>query len=139
MWLSMKSDDSVVFDGLMIGHKQWGCDFTVGHSFVRKPFKGNNPCHTHNFQEFLAWYGGNPDEFGASVSCSNRTCHLSSSNVTYFSKNSQSSFSFLFFDNLSPLKPISPNYEQVGRLCYVFLVIPFVTGFIERRSNSIKI
>ena len=31
---------------------------------------GNNPCHTHNFQEFLAWYGGNPDDpndFGAEV------------------------------------------------------------------------
>ena len=72
MRLYMKSDDSVVFGGLMIGHKQWGYDFTIGHQFVRKPFKGDNPCHTHNFHEFLAWYDGNPDDpddFGASVSC----------------------------------------------------------------------
>ena len=70
MRLSMKSDKSVVFDGLMIGHQQLGYDITIGHQFVRKPFKGDNPCHTHNFQEFIAWYGGNPedpDDFGAEV------------------------------------------------------------------------
>jgi len=67
---SMKSDKSVVFDGLMINYKQLGYDLTIGHQFVLKPFKGDNPCHTHNFQEFLAWYGGNPqdpDDFGAEV------------------------------------------------------------------------
>jgi hypothetical protein len=70
MRLTMKADKSVVFDGLMIGHQQLGYGFTLGHQFVRKPFKGDNPCHTHNFQEFLAWYGGNPDDpddFGAEV------------------------------------------------------------------------
>jgi hypothetical protein len=70
MRLSMKSDNSVVFDGLMISHQQLDYDLTIGHQFVRKPFKGDNPCHTHNFQEFLAWYGGNPDDpddFGAEV------------------------------------------------------------------------
>jgi hypothetical protein len=68
--LSLKADQSVVFDGLMIGHQQLGYGFTIGHQFVTKPFKGDNPCHTHNFQEFLAWYGGNPkdpDDFGAEV------------------------------------------------------------------------
>ncbi len=68
--LSMKSDNSVVFDGLMINHQQLGYGFTLGHQFVRKPFKGDNPCHTHNFQEFLAWYGSNPEDpndFGAEV------------------------------------------------------------------------
>lgn len=54
MRLFIKSDDSVVFGGLMIGHKQWDYDFTIGHQFVGKPFKGDNPCHTHNFHEFLA-------------------------------------------------------------------------------------
>ena len=42
----------------------------MGLQFVRKPFKSNNPCHTHNFDEFLAWYGGNPEDpedFGAEV------------------------------------------------------------------------
>jgi len=43
MRLFMKSDDSVVFGGLMIGHKQWDYDFTIGHQFVGKPFKGDNP------------------------------------------------------------------------------------------------
>ena len=68
--LSMKSDKSVVFDGLMIGHQQLGYDFTIGHQFVTKPFKGDNPCHTHNFQEFIAWYGTNPEDpkdFGGEV------------------------------------------------------------------------
>lgn len=70
MRYSLKADNTTVFDGLMINHKQLGYDFTIGHQFVRKPFKGDNPCHTHNFQEFLAWYGGNPDDpddFGAEV------------------------------------------------------------------------
>ncbi len=67
---SMKADNSTIFDGLMIDHRQLGTNFTLGHQFVRKPFKGDNPCHTHNFWEFLAWYGGNPDDpddFGAEV------------------------------------------------------------------------
>ena len=60
--LSMKADNSIFFDGLMIGHQLLGYDITIGHQFVRKPFKGDNPCHSHNFQEFMAWYGGNPDD-----------------------------------------------------------------------------
>ena len=67
---SMKEDGSVVFDGLMINYEKLGYGITIGHQFVRKPFKGDNPCHTHNFQEFVAWYGGNPDDpddFGAEV------------------------------------------------------------------------
>lgn len=68
--IKMKEDKSVVFDGLMIGHRQLGFNLTIGHQFVKKPFKSDNPCHTHNFPEFLAWYGGNPDDpddFGAQV------------------------------------------------------------------------
>jgi hypothetical protein len=68
--LMMKEDNSIVFDGLMINHRQLGYGLTLGHQFVRKPFKSDNPCHTHNFDEFLAWYGGNPDnpdEFNAEV------------------------------------------------------------------------
>ena len=68
--LSMKADNSVFFDGLMIGHQQLGYDFTIGHQFVTKPFKGDNPCHSHDFQEFMAWYGSNPndpDDFQAEI------------------------------------------------------------------------
>jgi hypothetical protein len=68
--MRLKSDNSVIFDGLMANRQVLNYDFTVGHQFVRKPFKGDNPAHTHNFQEFLAWYGGNPDDpsdFGAEV------------------------------------------------------------------------
>src|SRR5512136_1572653 len=68
--LSMKADKSVFFDGLMVKEAQLGCDFTFGHQFVMKPFKGDNPCHTHNFWEFMAWYGSNPedpDDFQAEV------------------------------------------------------------------------
>ncbi len=70
MLLTLKADGSTVFDGLMITHKELGYPFTIGHQFVRKPFKGDNPCHTHNFHEILAWLGGNPDDpddFGAEV------------------------------------------------------------------------
>ena len=68
--MRLKSDNSVIFDGLMANRQVLNYDFTVGHQFVRKPFKGDNPAHTHNFQEFLAWYGGNPDDpadFGGEV------------------------------------------------------------------------
>jgi hypothetical protein len=60
--LSMKADNSVFFDGLMAKEEELGHDFTFGHQFVRKPFKGDNPTHTHNFWEFMAWYGSNPDD-----------------------------------------------------------------------------
>ena len=70
MHLSMRSDGMTVFDGNFITHEQLGYPFMMGHQFVRKPFKGDNPCHTHNFHEVLAWFGGNPDDledFGAEV------------------------------------------------------------------------
>jgi hypothetical protein len=63
-------DGRTVFDGLWINNQMIGQNFNMGHQFVRKPFKSNNPCHTHNFPEYLAWYGGNPDDpddFGAEV------------------------------------------------------------------------
>ena len=60
--LSLKSDSSVFFDGFMVKKEQLGCDFTFGHQFVTKPFKGDNPCHTHPFWEFMAWYGSNPND-----------------------------------------------------------------------------
>ena len=68
--MTMKADKSVIFDGLWAGGDLLNYNFSFGHQFVRKPFKGDNPPHTHNFQEFLAWYGGNPDDpddFGAEV------------------------------------------------------------------------
>lgn len=70
MRLTMKENGTAVFDGLMIGHQQIGYPFMIGHQFVTKPFKGDNPCHTHNFHEVLAWFGGNPadpDDFGGEV------------------------------------------------------------------------
>ena len=60
--MRLKADKSVIFDGLWVGKQLINYDFSFGHQFVRKPFKGDNPAHTHNFQEFLAWYGGNPDD-----------------------------------------------------------------------------
>jgi hypothetical protein len=68
--MRLKADQSIIFNGLFVGKQALGYDFTIGHQFVRKPFKGDNPPHTHNFQEFLAWYGGNPDDpqdFGGEV------------------------------------------------------------------------
>jgi hypothetical protein len=67
----MAGDDGrVVFDGHMVHHTQLGYNMTMGLQIVTKPFLSDNPCHTHNFNEFLAWYGatpGNPDDFGAEV------------------------------------------------------------------------
>jgi hypothetical protein len=68
--MRLNSDGSVIFDGIMANQRVLNYNFTVGHQFVRKPFKGDNPAHTHNFQEFLCWYSGNPDdpeEFEAEV------------------------------------------------------------------------
>jgi hypothetical protein len=65
-----EEDGRVVFNGLFVRHPQLGYNLSMGHQFVTKPFVSNNPCHTHNFQEFLAWYGGNPnnpEDFGAEV------------------------------------------------------------------------
>ncbi|MFC2039039.1 hypothetical protein ACFLUG_04645 [Chloroflexota bacterium] len=60
--IKAEDDGRTVFDGLMVRHAQLGYNMTLGHQFVTKPFKNNNPAHTHNFQEFLAWYGGDPDD-----------------------------------------------------------------------------
>jgi hypothetical protein len=63
-------DGRVVFDGLMVRHTELGYNMLMGHQFITKPVVSDNPCHTHNFHEFLAWYGGNPndpEDFGAEV------------------------------------------------------------------------
>jgi len=63
-------DGRIVFDGRMVHHTDLGYNMTMGLQFVTRPFVSDNPCHTHNFQEFLAWFGGNPedpDDFGAEV------------------------------------------------------------------------
>ena len=63
-------DGRVVFDGLMVRHTGLGYNMSMGLQFVTRPFVSDNPCHTHNFHEFLAWYGGNPadpEDFGAEV------------------------------------------------------------------------
>jgi hypothetical protein len=68
--IKAEDDGRVVFDGLMVRHTHLGYNLTLGHQFVTKPFVSNNPTHTHNFHEFLAWYGGNPnnpEDFGAEV------------------------------------------------------------------------
>ncbi len=63
-------DGRVVFNGNFIRHPKLGYNMSMGFQFVNKPFISNNPIHTHNFQEFLAWYGGNPkdpEDFGGEV------------------------------------------------------------------------
>ncbi len=57
-----QDDGRTVFDGLFVRHGDLGYNLAMGHQFVTKPFLSNNPTHTHNFQEFLAWYGSNPDD-----------------------------------------------------------------------------
>jgi hypothetical protein len=67
--MTMKADNSVIFNGLFVTKQQLGYDFKIGHQIVTRPFKGDNPPHIHNHQEFLAWYGTNPDDpldFGGS-------------------------------------------------------------------------
>jgi hypothetical protein len=68
--ISAGDDLRVVFNGNMVDYRNLGYPLTIGLQFVTKPFLSDNPCHTHNFQEFLAWYGGNPrdpEDFGAEV------------------------------------------------------------------------
>jgi len=66
----MHGGKTVSFDGLMLRHDKLGYNMTIGHQFVTEPYVSENPCHSHNFDEFLAWYGGNPndaDDFDAEV------------------------------------------------------------------------
>jgi hypothetical protein len=68
--ISAGDDRRVVFNGNMVDYRNLGYPLTVGLQFVTRPFVSDNPCHTHDFQEFLAWYGGNPrdpEDFGAEV------------------------------------------------------------------------
>ncbi len=68
--IKAEEDGRIVFDGIFIRYPDLGYNMSMGHQFVTKPFISNNPCHTHNFQEFLAWYGANPndpEEFRAEV------------------------------------------------------------------------
>jgi len=68
--MTMKSNNSVIFNGFFAHKQMLNYDFAFGHQIVTKPFVGDNPPHTHNFQEFLAWYGTNPDDpqdFGGEV------------------------------------------------------------------------
>lgn len=68
--ISAGDDMRVVFNGNMVDYRNLGYPLTVGLQFITRPFLSDNPCHTHNFQEFLAWYGGNPrdpEDFGAEV------------------------------------------------------------------------
>jgi hypothetical protein len=63
-------DGRVVFNGMMARRAQLGYDMTLGVQILSKPYVSNNPCHTHNFQEFLGWYSATPDDpedFGAEV------------------------------------------------------------------------
>ena len=62
--ISAPDDKRTVFNGLFVRYPQIGYNLNMGHQFVLKPFVSDNPCHTHNFQEFLAWYGGNPNKPG---------------------------------------------------------------------------
>lgn len=62
MHMTVNEDGRQVFHGIMAKKQHHGCNFTVGYQVVGKPFRGDNPPHTHNFQEFIAWYGTNPDD-----------------------------------------------------------------------------
>lgn len=60
--MTVKEDGRQIFHGFMANERLHGCKFTFGFQIITKPFKGDNPPHTHNFQEFIAWYGTNPDD-----------------------------------------------------------------------------
>ena len=54
--LSMKSDGSTVFDGLIIGHKQLGFPFMIGHQFSKQAFQGRQPL-PHPQTSTSSWLG----------------------------------------------------------------------------------
>jgi hypothetical protein len=56
--LTMKSDNTMFFDGLMVNAQNLGYDFTFGHQFVRKPFKGTNPEDPNDFQAEIVFFFG---------------------------------------------------------------------------------
>ena len=70
MQIMAGDDGRIVFNGKMVHNKELGYPMTLGLQFITAPMVSDNPCHTHNFDEFLCWYGGNPkdpDDFGAEV------------------------------------------------------------------------
>ena len=45
-------------------------NLTLNYHLVTKPYISKSTPHTHNYQEFLAWYGCNlkdPEDFGAEI------------------------------------------------------------------------
>lgn len=60
--MTVKEDGRQIFHGFMANERLHGYPFTFGFQIITKPFKGDNPAHTHNFQEYIAWYGTNPDD-----------------------------------------------------------------------------
>jgi hypothetical protein len=71
MQMRIKADQSVIFNGIFAkGQELWGEPVGIGHQIVTHPFVSDNPAHTHNFQEYIAWYGTNPNDptdFGGEV------------------------------------------------------------------------
>jgi hypothetical protein len=61
--MTTKKTQEVIFNGLFtVGSDAFGHAINIGHQFITRPFVSDNPAHTHNFQEYLAWYGSNPDD-----------------------------------------------------------------------------
>ncbi|NLG11378.1 MAG: hypothetical protein GX562_07620 [Coriobacteriaceae bacterium] len=61
--MTTKGDGTVIFNGIFAkGLEQWGEPMNMGLQIISRPFRSDNPTHLHNFQEYLAWYGTNPDD-----------------------------------------------------------------------------
>lgn len=67
---TVADDGRQIFNGFFLFPEMLQYNFRMGHQIITKPFKSDNPAHTHNHHEFLMWLGTNPDDptdFGGEV------------------------------------------------------------------------
>jgi hypothetical protein len=58
------------FNKLIVNNTRFGYNITIAYRLITESSSWIHPSHSHNFQEFLAWYGAdphNPDDFEAEV------------------------------------------------------------------------
>ncbi len=68
--IKMGDNGQVISNGITAYNTRLTPHLTLNYHFVTKPYISKSSPHTHNYREFLAWYGGNikdPEDFGAEI------------------------------------------------------------------------
>ena len=70
--LQIKLSDTypVVFKKVIVDNTRFGYNVALALRLITEPSSWIHPAHSHNFQEYIAWYGAdpnNPDNFEAEI------------------------------------------------------------------------